>query len=350
MKTENNIPKWMKELWAWADENNISEEKLPRDKDILLQITELNLSDCQLTELPESIGQLSALKILDLSNNLFDMLPESINQLSQLEKFYFRENNVLDISYVIQDLPTQLKELDLRNNRLTTYESISLVTFGFLKNRLTKFPENISQLSKFEPVFKEYYLIQLPECISRLSELEKLNISYCELAVLPNSIGQLSKLKELNLSGNELFELPESIGNLSQLKNLDLWSNYLTDLPKTISKLEQLEEFNIMANEFEDVSQVLENLPIQLKEYYLEWHQLIQLLDDTFDNRNMLQLTQKHLSYRSMLKVKKKYLGDRDKFKLPTSINECIKTLPLLRKFYSLLIGEDNTEDKIKDK
>ena len=39
----------------------------------------------KLTELPESLGQLSQLQSLDLFNNQLTALPESLDQLSQLQ-------------------------------------------------------------------------------------------------------------------------------------------------------------------------------------------------------------------------------------------------------------------------
>ncbi|XP_031287428.1 disease resistance-like protein DSC1 [Pistacia vera] len=51
----------------------------------------LDLSDCQITRLPDSLGQLSSLDSLNLSRNNFEWMPSSIQQLSDL---YY-----LDISY-----------------------------------------------------------------------------------------------------------------------------------------------------------------------------------------------------------------------------------------------------------
>ncbi|MBF0204257.1 MAG: hypothetical protein HQK67_08065, partial [Desulfamplus sp.] len=89
----NYCPEWLKELWEWADRNNIPDHQyveskwhkgwigLPRDKDTLLSVTELNLDSIQLTELPESIGNLGHLTILNLSFNRLSNLPESIGNL-----------------------------------------------------------------------------------------------------------------------------------------------------------------------------------------------------------------------------------------------------------------------------
>ncbi|KAM5563079.1 hypothetical protein ABKV19_017993 [Rosa sericea] len=51
----------------------------------LHSLTKLNLSDCNLSELPSDFGCLSSLRYLHLSRNQFIGLPESIGQLSRLE-------------------------------------------------------------------------------------------------------------------------------------------------------------------------------------------------------------------------------------------------------------------------
>jgi Leucine-rich repeat (LRR) protein len=84
---------WLDELIAWADEHNISEcyssaffkHRLgfPRDKQAILALTELHLlGKFELTELPESIGNLTNLTKLSLSRNQLTELPEWIGKLT----------------------------------------------------------------------------------------------------------------------------------------------------------------------------------------------------------------------------------------------------------------------------
>ncbi|PRQ21989.1 putative toll-like receptor, P-loop containing nucleoside triphosphate hydrolase [Rosa chinensis] len=51
----------------------------------LHSLTKLNLSDCNLSELPSDVGCLSSLRYLNLSRNQFSRLPEGIGQLSRLD-------------------------------------------------------------------------------------------------------------------------------------------------------------------------------------------------------------------------------------------------------------------------
>lgn len=124
-------------------------------------VKQLNLGFMELTELPESLGQLSQLQSLDLSNNQLTTLPESLGQLSQLQSLY------------------------LYANQLTT----------------------------------------LPECLGQLSQLQELDLSNNQITILPESLGQLSRLQELELSNNQLTTLPVSLKKLSALNRLFLHDN-----------------------------------------------------------------------------------------------------------------------------
>jgi Leucine-rich repeat (LRR) protein len=77
---------WMERLLAWADENDINEKDLPRDKSGLTNLQELTLFDNKLTELPKEIGQLTRLGELNLSENNLTEVPKEIVNLTNLKR------------------------------------------------------------------------------------------------------------------------------------------------------------------------------------------------------------------------------------------------------------------------
>ena len=149
---------------------------------------ELDLSDNQLTSLPESIGDLAQLKELDLGNNQLTSLPERIGDLAQLKELYLDNNQLTSLPERIGDL-AQLKELDLSDNQLTS----------------------------------------LPERIGDLAQLEELDLSNNQLTSLPERIGDLTQLNRLDLSNNQLTSLPRSIERLANITVLDLRDNPLVE-------------------------------------------------------------------------------------------------------------------------
>ncbi|OTE96830.1 hypothetical protein BCS42_13345 [Crenothrix sp. D3] len=124
---------WLDELITWADKNNISKYKIPRDKRAILALTTLYLYDGKLTELPESIGKLTNLTTLYLSSNQLTELPESIGKLTHLTSLYLVSNQFTELPESISKL-TNLTWLDLRNNPIK-----SLSAQHSHLSRITKF-------------------------------------------------------------------------------------------------------------------------------------------------------------------------------------------------------------------
>ena len=83
---------WFERLCAWADESDIQEKELPRNKAKLLAMQELWLSKARFTTLPPEIGQLGNLQEMYLSDNQLTSLPAEIGQLGNLQGLYIDDN------------------------------------------------------------------------------------------------------------------------------------------------------------------------------------------------------------------------------------------------------------------
>ena len=77
---------------AWADKNNIPQDRLPRDTEELCNLDALYLNDLKLTHLPDSIGKLSQLTWLNVGENQLTHLPDSIGNLTNLRELKIRGN------------------------------------------------------------------------------------------------------------------------------------------------------------------------------------------------------------------------------------------------------------------
>ncbi|MFX1258026.1 MAG: hypothetical protein ACFFAN_09210, partial [Promethearchaeota archaeon] len=79
------------------------------------EIVTLNLDDARITNLPESIGNLVALRTLSLKGNMDIHLPESIKNLKSLKTLILSYNRLKTFPEIITQL-TNLENLDLKEN------------------------------------------------------------------------------------------------------------------------------------------------------------------------------------------------------------------------------------------
>ncbi|MDR0407517.1 MAG: leucine-rich repeat domain-containing protein [Campylobacteraceae bacterium] len=145
-----NLNEWTGRLWQWAEQNGISRRKLPRYEENLVELTELNISFHELTDIPSELCNITSLMQLVADDNKLTLLPKEITNLINLTKL----------------------SLD--------------------GNLLTKIPQELFNLVK----------------------LQKLSLENNKLTVIPKEIANLTSLKEINLSNNHLSSLPDEIMNL----------------------------------------------------------------------------------------------------------------------------------------
>ena len=209
------------------------------------KITELNLSGVTSGGyIPESIGNLTNLKVLDLSSNgLTGSIPESIGNL------------------------TNLTYLDLNGNNLT-----SAVVSGA--------PKTAEEAgSSMAPTLATAF----PTTIGNLTKLTYLDLSYNKLSgELPLTLSNLKKLVQLYLNNNNLSgSLPTSIGNLP-LELLDLSNNnfigdfvqwFFNDLPEIPTLRYLYVEYNKLTGV---ITEELQNLSRwkNLEDIYVESQQV----------------------------------------------------------------------------
>ncbi|MHC4880073.1 MAG: leucine-rich repeat domain-containing protein [Planctomycetota bacterium] len=159
--------------------------------------TELDLSwkwnsegSGKLTELPESLGQLTQLQTLEVYSNQLTSLPASTGNLQQLRILIVNDNKLTGLPKSVANLQN-LRELSVGK--------------GMGGNPLG----------------------QLPDCIRGLIHLDELNANDCELTSIPDWIGELVALRELYIPNNQLKTLPASLARLEQLRELAVGKNPL---------------------------------------------------------------------------------------------------------------------------
>ncbi len=161
-------------------------------------ITRLQLSE-NLTEFPLEILSLAdSLEILDLSNNQLTTLPEEIIQLTKL-RIFFASNNPFT---VFPDVLATLSHLEM---------------IGFKANQIKSVPENAFPPKLHWLILTDNQIDVLPNTLGNCHLMQKLALAGNNLTDLPANLSQLHNLELLRISANQLIECPEQLLNLPKL-------------------------------------------------------------------------------------------------------------------------------------
>jgi Leucine-rich repeat (LRR) protein len=218
------------------------------------RIAELWIYNCGLTEIPGSIGQLTALKRLILWKNKLEEIPSSIGNMVNLQELNLSENRLSKLPSAIGDL-LNLRDLDLA------------------ENHLRQVPPSLGRLSNLRKlILANNGLKEVSAVLEGLVNLVELDLSYNNLGWEDASIERLKKLKlkKLYLAGCHLEEVPAALGELTDLEELDLSYNYLEQIPVSLSELKALKIISLHGNKHLEFPEFLERLP-NLVEVDLIW-------------------------------------------------------------------------------
>nr|WP_238481502.1 protein kinase [Motilimonas sp. E26] len=151
----------------------------------------LDISNNQLSELPDDLHQLHQLKIIFASNNRFEHLPESLGQCPQLEMIGFKSNQIKQVSSA--SLPLQTRWLILTDNQIE------------------QLPARMGELHRLQKLaLAGNQLTSLPESMEDCRNLELVRLSANRLSTVPDWLLNLPKLAWLAFSGNEFSHVEHS--------------------------------------------------------------------------------------------------------------------------------------------
>ncbi|MDS9398975.1 leucine-rich repeat domain-containing protein [Aphanizomenon flos-aquae NRERC-008] len=218
------------------------------------EVTELDLSNNQISSLPPEIVQLTNLQSLDISFNQISSLPPEIGQLTNLQFLDIGGNQISSLPPEIVQL-TNLQSLDLRNNQISSLppeigQLTNLQSLDISYNQISSLPREIVQLTNLQSLdLRNNQISSLPPEIVQLTNLQSLNISDNQISSLPPEIVQLTNLQSLDISFNQISSLPPEIGQLTNLQFLDISDNQISSLPPEIVQLTNLQSLDISFNQ-----------------------------------------------------------------------------------------------------
>uniref|UniRef100_A0A3B4YB95 Protein flightless-1 homolog n=1 Tax=Seriola lalandi dorsalis TaxID=1841481 RepID=A0A3B4YB95_SERLL len=213
--------------------------EIPRDLENSRNMLVLNLSHNGIDSIPNQLFiNLTDLLYLDLSDNKLDSLPPQMRRLVHLQTIILNNNPLLHAQ--LRQLPAMvaLQTLHLRNTQRT-------------QSNMPTSLEGLTHLADVDLSCND--LTRVPECLYSLGSLKRLNLSSNQISELSLCIDQWTQLETLNLSRNQLTSLPSAICKLSKLKKLYVNSNKLDfdGVPPGVGKLSSLTEFMAANNNLE---------------------------------------------------------------------------------------------------
>ncbi len=266
---------------------NLDVEKVVASISPLPGLTDLDLSQCLIKNLPLDISKLSSLKKLNLKANQLTSLPLTFGLLSGLEyldlgylEMGLRMNKITDLGPAFTGLK-QLRYLNLAGNQLSALPEgfgafTELEELNLNLNKLKNFPAALTGLTKLKHL--DLGLNEgssLPATIGNLAQLEYLNLDGNfftkpdkKIKTLPIEICNLKNLKTLSVKDNVIETLPDCIGSLTKLEKLDLRDNLISSFGAGFTQLKNLKWLDLKANDFEVLPNDFQNLT-SLKELNL---------------------------------------------------------------------------------
>ncbi|XP_071330300.1 protein flightless-1 homolog isoform X2 [Trachinotus anak] len=213
--------------------------EIPRDLENSRNMLVLNMSHNSIDSIPNQLFiNLTDLLYLDLSDNKLDSLPPQMRRLVHLQTLILNNNPLMHAQ--LRQLPAMvaLQTLHLRNTQRT-------------QSNMPTSLEGLTHLADVDLSCND--LTRVPECLYSLGSLKRLNLSSNQISELSLCIDQWTQLETLNLSRNQLTSLPSAICKLSKLKKLYINSNKLDfdGVPPGVGKLSSLTEFMAANNNLE---------------------------------------------------------------------------------------------------
>ena len=335
---------WIEKIWQWADEFELLESEIPRNKEALLAMTklevlepeitglgeqktsdvyrlgyipdeitylknllEINISGVNSSHLPQNIGQLTNLTRLSIYHSNLIELPDSIGQLSNLTELLIDESKLEKLPDTIGQLNNlnrlfigrcQLQYLPNSIGQLTNITILDLVHC-----ELGELPDTIGQLTNLTKLFISYCpLKHLPDSIGKLTNLTQIDLIHCLLRYLPDSIGQLVNLNKLYINHCELIELPESIGQLHNLTELFISHANIRELPESIGELTKLTKLDLINCDLKRLPDSIGQL-IKLAELNLIHCNLKEIPDNIHQLKNLTKLNFTDCGFRELPEV-----------------------------------------------
>ena len=276
--------------------NNKHLEQISLPSQPISSITTFQSINNALKSLPKNIVSLKNIQYLNFERNnlqssLLPLFPKFLNlaanKINTLEQIILKNPNLENLNLSFNNITNfhleassyKLTQLLLTDNKLQSFHyhaSENKIDTLFLSNNLlSKVPSCLQNFTSLEhldlsnnisisllpdwlrtlPYLKEIQLnglnqLSLQHSLIALSNIEILELSFCDFDEFPEVLTEITTLKDLSINFSLIEEVPKSINQLINLEYLELKSNDLESLPPEIYTLPKLKKIDLQYNNF----------------------------------------------------------------------------------------------------
>lgn len=306
---KEEVEEWIQNLWDWADENNIPNGKLARQKENLLATTTIEFIGLKLTNIPKELCELENITTLVLWDNNISSLPDEIVNFTNLKKLNLRGNLNLEITQtqknwidnlkhctiymdeikIKNDVNIQIKQNEIEINKeeseySNTIKSIEVVNFEKIRrycnnllndNQADDMQEYLANNGK---MYKAIIYDALEQFISKLDGQTITLVDWgCNQGIASMVVLDYIKEKQLNIKVSNSILIDDDIKALSRAMVHTNVLSYSTDIKisaydlnddisKILEKIDNQIVLNLMVND--EIYEKIENIDFK-NDYFL---------------------------------------------------------------------------------
>ncbi|CAB1416519.1 unnamed protein product [Pleuronectes platessa] len=213
---------------------------------------------------PMELHNLASVETVYLYGNQLDEFP--INLPKNTKILHLQENNIQTISKAALAQLTQLEELHLDDNSISTVgveegafrEALSLKLLFLTKNHLSSVPIGLPEDLKELRLDENRIAVIAEEAFQNVTRLQRLLLDgnlLTDEGIAPGTFQELANLRELALARNSLTFPPPLLPSQSLVK-LSLQENQINQIPvAAFADLNRLEKLDVSSNQLQTLTQ-----------------------------------------------------------------------------------------------
>jgi Leucine-rich repeat (LRR) protein len=271
------------------------------------------------TQLPELLITCKNVEAIELVNTRIKKIPKKLAHLTKLKTVLIYDSRTdfkIAKNSLLQTVIVRGGKQQRNFARLKNLEKLDLSSCN-----LTSLPKKLHKNTDLKNLLLNQNSINLSATkVKNNYSVEKIEMQENKLTVIPDMIAKFPNLKSLVLNGNEIATVSPAIAQLSKLETLSLYKNNLTSIPEGVYSLANLKQIDLYYNQLERVDERISNLQ-NLEVLYLSNNHLLSIPESVSKLPNLEEL----------------YLSNNQLSELPASLAS-LEKLKVLRINNNLLL------------